>query len=80
MSETSAMPTSWPLPITALPGAACGAVRWRTAGKRWASILVKTTFELVNDGLARLVAPLEVVSEDRYRAPSGCLEEANEIA
>jgi uncharacterized protein YjbI with pentapeptide repeats len=80
MSETTAMPTSWPFHITALPGVACGAVRWRSAGKHWASVFVKTTFELVNGGLANLVAPLAVASADRYRAPSGCLEEASDIA
>ncbi len=80
MSETAAMPTSWPFPITALPGVACGAVRWRTAGKHWASVFVKTTFELVNGGLAQLVAPQAIAAADRCRAPSGCLEEANDIA
>ena len=74
------MPTSWPLHVTALPGAACGVVRWRSAGKHWVTVFVKTTFELVNGGVAKLIAPLDLATEDRHRAPSGCLDEAAETA
>jgi uncharacterized protein YjbI with pentapeptide repeats len=42
--------------------------------------MVKATFELVHGEAARLIAPLDLVREDRYRRPSGSLEEAKETA
>lgn len=70
----------WPISIHSLTPAACGTTRWRNAGTTWVTVLVKATFELVHGQLAKLSAPLDLVREDRYRAPSGSLEAASEMA
>jgi uncharacterized protein YjbI with pentapeptide repeats len=54
-------------------------VLWRNGGAGGATIIVKATFGMVNEADARLVAPAEVLREDRYRA-SHSLEEASETA
>jgi uncharacterized protein YjbI with pentapeptide repeats len=64
---------------TALTPAACSAAPWRTAGAWWITVVVKGTFRLVPGEAAQLVAPLELVREDRHRA-SGSLEAASETA
>jgi hypothetical protein len=70
----------WPIQITALTPAACGAARWRTAGASWVTVIVKATFDLVHGQSATLAAPREIVREDRYRERTGSLEQASETA
>jgi uncharacterized protein YjbI with pentapeptide repeats len=70
----------WPVQITAITPAACGASRWRKAGTSWVTVIVKATFDLVHGQLATLTTPREIVREDRYRERTGSLEEASETA
>jgi uncharacterized protein YjbI with pentapeptide repeats len=70
----------WPVQITSLTAAACGAARWRTAGASWVTVIVKATFDLVHGQLATLTTPREIVREDRYRERTGSLEDASEMA
>jgi len=70
----------WPVQITALTPAACGAARWRKAGTSWVTVIVKATFDLVHGQLATLTTPREIVRDDRYRERTGSLEEASETA
>jgi len=74
------MTQPWPVQITALTPAACGAARWRKAGTSWVTVIVKATFDLVHGQLATLTTPREIVREDRYRERTGSLEEASETA
>ena len=74
------MTQPWPIQITALTPAACGAARWRKAGTSWVTVIVKATFDLVHGGAATLTTPREIVREDRYRERTGSLEEASETA
>ena len=65
MSTTPALPT---LSITALAPVATGTSFCRLAGVLWATVIVKASFQLVPGEAARLVAPLELVREDRSSA------------
>src|SRR6185436_2423285 len=58
--------------------ASCGSVLWRAGGVTRVTVLVKATFGLVYGGAARLIAPLDLVREDRGR--DGGLDEAAETA
>jgi uncharacterized protein YjbI with pentapeptide repeats len=70
----------WPISITALSPLACGAVRLRKAGTSWITVIAKATFEVVHGQPARLIAPAEIVLEDRYRERTGSLELARDTA
>jgi hypothetical protein len=70
----------WPIQITALTPAACGAISWHKAGKPYITVIVKATFDLVHGQSATLATPREVVREDRYREHTGSLEEASDMA
>jgi uncharacterized protein YjbI with pentapeptide repeats len=64
--------------ITALSPVATAAVLCRLSGALWATVVAKATFQLVHEELARLVAPVELVAEDRVNAQNGSLEHARE--
>src|SRR5262249_6447333 len=58
----------------------CGCMLWRLRGKHWVTIILKATFRLVNNQLARLVAPSEIVRQDQCRSAESSLERAGELA
>jgi Uncharacterized protein conserved in bacteria (DUF2169)/Pentapeptide repeats (8 copies) len=74
------VPLPWPIPVTPLAPVACGSVLWRKGGAPGVTIVVKATFGLVHEATARLVAPAEIVREDRYRNNGACLDEASELS
>lgn len=71
-----------PLLVTALTPAACGVRLWNTGGALRVTVIVKATFQLVHEDAAKLVSPVELVLEDRYRTldPASSLTEASEVA
>jgi uncharacterized protein YjbI with pentapeptide repeats len=70
----------WPIQVVPLAPLAWGTVLWRQGSACGATLVLKATFGLVHDAQARLVAPAEIVREDRHRAHGACLEDASEIA
>ncbi len=77
MSSTPILPS---LAIAALSPVATGTSFCRLAGVLWATVIVKATFELVPGEAARLVAPLDLVREDRASSAGGSLSHARETA
>ncbi len=71
------MTSPWPILVTPLAPVACGAVLWRKAGAVGVTVVIKATFGLIHEASARMVAPVDIVREDRGRA-QGCLDEASE--
>ncbi len=53
---------------------------WQRAGAHGVTIVVKATFGIVNEASARLVAPVDLVREDRYRSGAQSLDVASELA
>ncbi len=74
------MSPSGPLQIIALRPIAVGSVAWRLGAVQRVSVVVKATFGLVNDQPARLVAPQEIVVEDRRMQGLSSLEASAENA
>lgn len=70
---------SWPVAITAIPGAAVGAVAWRAGGKLFVSAIVKASFAFVPGGVARRVEP-EPIAVDEELDASGGLRAAGDLA
>jgi len=76
------VPSAGPIQIqvvTLMP-VSCGAVAWRRGGALSATVVVKATFGLVADGVARLIAPLPLVLEDTFSSASGSLVEPTDLA
>jgi uncharacterized protein YjbI with pentapeptide repeats len=69
----------WPIQVHALAPVACGGFLWRRGSATGVTVVVKATFGLIQEANARLVAPLDIVRDDRHRT-DGCLEEASEVA
>ena len=71
-----------PVEIVARGPVACGSALWRVDGVLRVTFVVKATFGLVHEGVARLVAPVQVVMRDRHRDkdPTKGLEAAVDVA
>jgi len=76
------VPIGWPVEVVALRPLSTGSVLWRLDGTLRLTVIVKATFGLVNDGTARLIAPLPLAIKDAYRerSPTRSLEAAGELA
>jgi uncharacterized protein YjbI with pentapeptide repeats len=60
------MPRTSPVEVVALNPVSCASALWRTEGFLRVTIVVKATFGLVPEGPARMIAPEEIVAEDRH--------------
>src|SRR5262245_17828551 len=78
--ELATVSSPWPLPVVAVPPAACGAVVWRMQGVERVTIIVKATFQLVHEKRAEIVSPLEIIRADQLRPGGGGVERASDIA
>lgn len=57
---------AWPIAIHATQDVACGVRLWSTAGRRRATVVVKSTFFLVAGGPMRLVNPAPLLLGDQH--------------
>jgi len=56
--------SSWPIDVDSFAPIACGTLLWKSRGTEYVTVIAKATFAIVDDGLARLVAPDPLVRSD----------------
>ncbi len=73
------MRPSWPIEVQALGAAAAGTVLWRHAGRSTLTVVVKASFS-IEEGMAKLVAPADLVTEERLQPQTRSLVCDSDIA
>jgi len=73
---------TWPVDITPVGAVACGAMLWRIRGELHVTVIVKATFDLVHESVAKLVAPDPLTTKDQHhdRSPTRSVERASDLA
>lgn len=70
---------SWPISVITVSTITCGNLLWSMEGTRYATAIVKATFQLHHEKPATLTNPIEIVSSDRAFAGAQS-DESSELA